>query len=148
MKISVRLPREPSPLPLDEEVAMACGTVRQLLEDVDDADVIPLPNVTREFLSALAEYTQGARGLPECGKVRETYNAAFCSAFDADQLAAYVAEANFLDAALFFEALVERLADMVKGKSVEEMRRVFGIENDFTPEEEEQLRRENAWAFD
>jgi S-phase kinase-associated protein 1 len=35
---------------------------------------------------------------------------------------------------------------MMKGKSIEEIRELFNIENDFTPEEEEQIREENKWA--
>lgn len=32
---------------------------------------------------------------------------------------------------------------MLKGKSPEQIREMFGIENDFTPEEEEKIREEN-----
>jgi hypothetical protein len=32
------------------------------------------------------------------------------------------------------------------GKTPEEIRKTFGIKNDFTPEEEEQVRRENEWC--
>ena len=39
-------------------------------------------------------------------------------------------------------------ANMIKGKSPEEIRKTFNITNDFTPEEEEQIRRENEWAED
>lgn len=35
---------------------------------------------------------------------------------------------------------------MIKGKSPEEIRKTFNITNDFTPEEEDQIRRENEWA--
>lgn len=37
---------------------------------------------------------------------------------------------------------------MIKGKKVEEIRQQFGIKNDFTPEEEAQVRDENKWAED
>ncbi len=37
---------------------------------------------------------------------------------------------------------------MIKGKSTDEIRKTFNITNDFTPEEEEQIRRENEWAED
>ena len=40
------------------------------------------------------------------------------------------------------------VAGMIKGKTPEEIRRTFNITNDFTPEEEEEVRRENAWAFE
>jgi S-phase kinase-associated protein 1 len=40
------------------------------------------------------------------------------------------------------------VANMIKGKSPEEMRATFNIKNDFTPEEEAEIRKENQWAFE
>ena len=40
------------------------------------------------------------------------------------------------------------VASMIKGKTPEEIRAHFNIQNDFTPEEEEEVRRENAWCED
>ena len=34
----------------------------------------------------------------------------------------------------------------MKGKSIEEIRELFNIENDLTPEEEAQILEENKWA--
>lgn len=38
------------------------------------------------------------------------------------------------------------VAEMIKGKTPEEIRRTFNIKNDFTPNEEEQVRKENDWC--
>jgi len=35
---------------------------------------------------------------------------------------------------------------MLKGKTAEEVRKAFNIENDFTEEEEHQLMQDNQWA--
>lgn len=40
------------------------------------------------------------------------------------------------------------VADEIKGKTPEEIRVRFNIKNDFTPEEEEEVKRENAWCED
>jgi S-phase kinase-associated protein 1 len=37
---------------------------------------------------------------------------------------------------------------MIKGKSPEQIRELFKIETDLTEAEEQQVRRENAWAAD
>lgn len=38
------------------------------------------------------------------------------------------------------------VCDHLQGKTAEEIRKLFNIKNDFTPEEEEQIRQENKWA--
>jgi S-phase kinase-associated protein 1 len=35
---------------------------------------------------------------------------------------------------------------MIKGKTPDEIRKTFNIKNDFTPAEEEQVRKENTWC--
>ena len=39
-----------------------------------------------------------------------------------------------------------QVASMIKGKTPEEIRQTFNIVNDFTPEEEKQVREENKWC--
>jgi S-phase kinase-associated protein 1 len=56
--------------------------------------------------------------------------------------------ANYLDIRGMLDLTCQTIADMIKGKSVEEIRETFNIKNDFTPEEEAEIRRENQWAFD
>ena len=40
------------------------------------------------------------------------------------------------------------VADQMKGKTTEEIRKHFHIVNDYTKDEEEEVRRENSWAFE
>ncbi|KAH7332138.1 hypothetical protein KP509_20G070200 [Ceratopteris richardii] len=56
--------------------------------------------------------------------------------------------ANYLNIQSLLDLTCQRVADMIKEKTPEEIRRAFNIENDFTPEEEEEVRRENQWAFE
>ena len=56
--------------------------------------------------------------------------------------------ANYLDIKGLLDLICKTVADMMKGKSVEEIRKMFNIKNDFTPEEEEEVRKENQWAFE
>jgi S-phase kinase-associated protein 1 len=56
--------------------------------------------------------------------------------------------ANYLNIKTLLDLTCQTVADMIKGKTPEEIRKIFNIENDFTPEEEEEVRRENQWAFE
>jgi S-phase kinase-associated protein 1 len=40
------------------------------------------------------------------------------------------------------------VADKMRGKTPDEIRVALDIENDYTPEQEAEVRRENAWAFE
>lgn len=44
------------------------------------------------------------------------------------------------------DAGCKTVANMIKGKPPEEIRKTFNIQNDFTPKEEDQNRRENDWT--
>ncbi|TMW84254.1 hypothetical protein EJD97_025528 [Solanum chilense] len=57
-----------------------------------------------------------------------------------------VLAANYLNIKSMLDLTCQTVADMIKEKTPEEIRKTFNIENDFTPEEEEEIRRENAWA--
>jgi S-phase kinase-associated protein 1 len=47
---------------------------------------------------------------------------------------------------LLLDACTKAVADLIKGKSPEEIREAFNMENDMSPEEQERIRRENEWA--
>lgn len=54
--------------------------------------------------------------------------------------------ANYMDIKPLLDLTCAKVASMLKGKSAEEIRKKFNIQNDFTPEEEEAVRAENKWA--
>ncbi|KAL3643058.1 SKP1-like protein 1A [Castilleja foliolosa] len=58
-----------------------------------------------------------------------------------------VLAANYLNIKSLLDLGFQTVADMIKDKSPEEVRELFNIKNDFTPEEEKQVREENGWAF-
>jgi S-phase kinase-associated protein 1 len=63
-------------------------------------------------------------------------------------LVLYLQAANYLNIKNLLDLTCQTVADMIKGKTPEEIRKTFNIKNDFTPEEEEEVRRENQWAFE
>eukprot|EP00054_Salpingoeca_dolichothecata_P009662 m.54416 g.54416 ORF g.54416 m.54416 type:complete len:71 (+) comp18514_c0_seq1:64-276(+) len=53
--------------------------------------------------------------------------------------------ANFLDIKPLIDMTCKHIADQIRGKSAEQIRTHFNMNNEFSPEEEEQVRRENEW---
>ena len=62
-----------------------------------------------------------------------------------DQLVELTLCANYLDIKRLLDVTCKTVANQMKGKTPEELRELFGIENDFTPEEYEEAKRENEW---
>ncbi len=53
--------------------------------------------------------------------------------------------ANYLDIKPLLDVTCKTVAQQMKGKTPEELRELFGIENDFSPEEYEEAKKENEW---
>tara|TARA_Y100000991_G_scaffold215681_1_gene207411 strand:- start:4774 stop:5277 length:504 start_codon:yes stop_codon:yes gene_type:complete len=70
----------------------------------------------------------------------------FLDTMEMELLFEVIKAANFLEIESLLDLTCAKVATMLKGKSVEEIRETFGIENDFTPEEEEEIKKENAWC--
>ena len=51
-----------------------------------------------------------------------------------------------MDIKSLLELSCAKVASLIKGKTIQETRKFFNIENDFTPEEEAQIMDENRWA--
>ncbi|KAL6978185.1 SCF ubiquitin ligase complex protein SKP1b [Sarracenia purpurea var. burkii] len=139
---------------VDEAVALQSQTIKHMIEDDCTDSGIPLPNVTSKILSKVIEY---------CKKHAENPKSEDSSAGVEDDLKAFDAEfvnvdqgtlfdlilaANYLNIKSLLDLTCQTVADMIKGKTPEEIRKLFNIKNDFTPEEEEEVRRENQWAFE
>lgn len=54
--------------------------------------------------------------------------------------------ANYLDIKGLLDVTCKTVANMIKGKTPDEIRKTFNIKNDFSNAEEEQVRKENEWC--
>ena len=55
---------------------------------------------------------------------------------------------NYLNIKPLLELASAKMASIMKGKTTEEIRKLYGISNDFTPEEEQQIIEENKWCME
>jgi S-phase kinase-associated protein 1 len=145
---------------VDVDVAKASVTIKTMLEDLgiedDDQEVVPLPNVNSTILKkviAWAEYHKDdppPPGEDEENRERRTDDV---SQWDQDFLKVdqgtlfeLIQAANYLDIKGLLDVTCKTVANMIKGKTPEEIRKTFNIKNDFTPEEENAIKEENRWA--
>ncbi|GAB4814027.1 hypothetical protein N2152v2_001073 [Parachlorella kessleri] len=142
---------------VEEAVAQQSVTLQNTMEEIDAADEqIPLPNVSGKILAKVVEYCKyhvDAEKKDEQGKPAKsedevkTWDTEFCKV-DQGTLFELILAANYLNIKSLLDLTCLTVANMIKGKTPEEIRKTFNIENDFTPEEEEEVRRENQWAFE
>ncbi|XP_073311059.1 SKP1-like protein 1A [Primulina huaijiensis] len=146
---------------VEELVALESQTIKHMIEDNCADTTIPLPNVTSRILAKVIEYckkhveaaskSDADGGMCSSDKVVDDELKSFDTEFvkvDQGTLFDLILAANYLNIKSLLDLTCQTVADMIKGKTPEEIRKTFNIKNDFTPEEEEEVRRENAWAFE
>ncbi|KAI3851191.1 hypothetical protein MKX03_012249 [Papaver bracteatum] len=131
-----------------ESVALQSQTIKHMIEDDCADNGIPLPNVTSKILAKVIEYCKKHDGdADEKDKDLKEWDAEFVK-IDQATLFDLILAANYLNIKELLDLTCQTVADMIKGKTPEEIRKTFNIKNDFTPEEEEEVKRENQWAFE
>ncbi|XP_051113155.1 SKP1-like protein 12 [Andrographis paniculata] len=134
-------------------VAQQSSTIMNLLdlEEESNTDVIPVSEVDGSTLEKLIElmnnHTEKSFNYLGVKERKKFYNDFFANWKILDVLN-FGLVANYLGVQVIFDEACQKMADMIKSKSVEWVRKVFEIKNDFTPEEEEDLKKENKWAYE
>lgn len=156
-----------------EMIAKVSETINGVLEDAADGN-IPLPNVVSSVMKHCLEFAQFQfeNGmLVKTGQKNKAEGAAndtekdvtnllddekksklkdFCDTFfgkmEQPMLFEVILAANYLDMNLLLDSCCSRVAAMIRGQTPDQIRKTFNIQNDFTPEEEEQVRKENEWV--
>jgi len=141
---------------VEESVATNSQLIKNMVEDSGTDEEIPLPNVKSAILEKVIEYCRHLKEeapseieKPLKTQVMQDIVSAWEAAFidmEQEMLFELILAANYLDIKPLLDLSCAKVATMLKGKTPEEIRRTFNIENDFTPEEEAQIREENRWA--
>jgi len=139
-------------------VAKMSKLVETTIDEESDEDVqeIPLPNVKTAVLAKVIEYCTHYKSEPmtpiqtplKSAKIEEVVQKWYADFVKVEQVLLFelVTAANFMDIKPLLDLTCFAVAVMIKGKSADEIRKIFNISNDFTPEEEAQVREENKWC--
>ena len=143
---------------IDRKIAEMSKLIKEILDgkDDDDDESIPIPNVKKATLEKVIGFCEHhlEDALPEIEKPLKTNNLSdvvpeFYGTYidiEVEPLYELILAANYLDIRELLELSCAKVASLMRGKTIPEIREMFHIENDFTPEEEAQIKEENRWA--
>ncbi|CAF1738384.1 hypothetical protein Bca4012_043369 [Brassica carinata] len=138
---------------VSEAVAREFEIVAHMLEDGCSGSSIPITTVDSNILGKVIEYCTkhvevgNVEGNSEkAEKDLEEFDKRFI-AVEMNTLFSLILAANYLNVKGLLNIGCQKVADTIKDMKPEEVRSIFNIENDYTPAEEEVVRKENEWAF-
>ena len=126
----------------------------------DESLVIPLGNISGDHLADVVKFMEfhAKNPMPEIEKPivsEEKFVEGLGDDFYLDftkrnqeYIFEMISAANFMDVAPLLDLMCASVAALLKGKTPEQIKETFGIDGDFTPEEEEQVAKENPWLED
>jgi S-phase kinase-associated protein 1 len=145
---------------MSSEAANLSVTLKNILEDFGGPTDAPIPlhNCSGKIMTKIAEYCEWAVTHPEESKMkcktpaehnktpRDPWVKQFLTV-DLVTLFELILGANYLDIKPLLNETCGTVADMIKGKTPEEIRKTFNIKNDWTAEEQAKIREENSWIL-
>jgi len=144
--------------------AKLSGVVTDFFDEVDDDDEaempeIPLPLVTGDILKMVVDFLEQYEKEPmteiekplkssDMGDLVQKWYADFLDPKRIDQKTLFevILAANYMNVEPLLDLGCMTVASMMRGKTAEDIRETFGIENDLSPEEEAQIIAENVWT--
>ncbi|VDO31454.1 unnamed protein product, partial [Haemonchus placei] len=140
---------------VSRDVIHMSKTINTMISDlgVDSSDPIPICNVNGVTMKKVLDWCAYHKNDPPLADDKSKTGTSEISAWDkqffsVDQETVFelILAANYLDISGLLDVACRVVANMINGKTPEEIRRTFNIINDFSPEEEARIRKENAWV--
>jgi len=126
---------------VDVEAAKCSVVISPMLENLDEEEVVPLPNVNSAILRKVIEwatYHKDDPPLPEDDENKEKHSDLTISSWDADFLKVdqetlfeLILAANYLDIKGLLAVTCKRVGQMIKGKTVEEIRKTLNLKQEY-----------------
>ena len=136
---------------VEKQVVLQSILIKNILEDLDQEETptIPLPNIKGQTLKKVLEYCEQHRDdevdenkseeerfdVSKLDKVISEWDKSYIDVEDED-LFEIILAANYLDIKSLMELGCRTVTNKLKGKSPQEIREIFGIENDLDKENE------------
>ncbi|EDR26367.1 glycoprotein FP21 precursor, putative [Entamoeba dispar SAW760] len=141
---------------ISEEAAKQSGLVESLMKDRENADEpVPILKVEGAVLEKVIQwllfhnehplmYPDFVIGDRDKNADLHPWDVKFCDDLEKDMLFEMLKAATFMNIDMLVEATAKTIAKNLIGKTVEQMREYLNEENDYTPEEIEELKKKYA----
>lgn len=111
------------------------GTINNVIEDVGVDQPIPIPGIDGKILTSVID----------CCKTIETDHDGWVSklaAMPKEEVYKLISASNYLGIAQLLDMTTNTIANLIKGKTPEQLRTIFDITRNATPEEEAEMKEE------
>jgi len=128
--------------------------IKTALEDDKDAKEVNLVHISAPIVKKVVEYMtyhmdreprkiESPLKSTNMKELVDRFDAAFVDDIDQDTLFKLLLAANYMDVKSLLGLICAKVASMMKGKTADQIRKTFNIRGEFTPEEEEEIRKEH-----
>lgn len=139
---------------VDKKTMYLSTLIKNMYEDldIDSGEILPLGEVNSKLFSKILVYCEHHKDdvlenedveksikQPDSNDMTE-WDREFIGS-DIEELFELIKTANYLDIKNLLELGCKAVANLIKDKSVEEIREILGVENDFSPEEEDAAKK-------
>ena len=143
---------------IDKKAAKKSQLLKDCMDDDEDFKELNLINVNSKYLKLIIEFLEHYKDsepkIPErplsdrFEKLVDEWTKNFFSKLKLDDIFSLISSSNFMNIECLIDLCSAYIADTIKGKTPEEIRLIFNINNELTTEEENQIREENQWYMD
>jgi S-phase kinase-associated protein 1 len=131
---------------IDSKSAERSVLLKGLLQDYSDENDIPMPDIKGDILKKCVEYMTHYKDTepkdiprplpsPNLLDVTDEWDVNFISGIDLDSVFEIINASNYLDLKSLLDLSCSRIASIMKGKTAEEIRNIFNLDNDLTEDE-------------
>jgi len=147
--------KEGTLIEISKKAAFQSKFIKTALEHDKDAAEVQLQHIETAILQKVVDYlvhhlNNPAKNIPKplttsnLTEVVDAWDAKFADMENnQDNMFKVLLAANYMDIGPLLNLMCAKVATLMRGKTPEEIRRVFNIRSDYTPEEEEQVRKEH-----
>lgn len=141
---------------VEAQVADQSKVLKDFLINQND-EVIPLPNVNAIILEKIIEWCSYHKDDPRTTEYDDenreividdisTWDVEFMNKVDQGTLFELILAANYLDIKSLLNVTCKTVANMIKSKTPDEVRKAFNIKNEITTEERLLMEKEKEWC--